>query len=559
MDWFAMTVLLLGGLAFFLFGLDQMSSALKAIAGNGMRKMLGDMTRNRLSATFSGAVITALVQSSSVTTVLVVGFISAGLMSLTQSIGIIMGANIGSTVTAQLVAFKITDYALIIVIVGFSLMFLGKREKLKQLGTAIMGLGLIFFGMGLMSDATSPLRDYPPFIAIMRNMAHPLLGILAGLVFTALVQSSAATTGIVIVLATQGFITLEAGIAIAFGANVGTCVTAMLAGLGKPTDARRAAAVHVLFNIIGVLVWLPFIDHLADFIRQISPQHSELTGDARLAREVPRQIANAHTVFNVANTVVFIWFDRLFAKLVTKIIPEKAIPLPKAAQPIFLDAGLLDTPALAVDRVELETGHLGELVLDMVNASGSGTGRENPPDVSKIDKRAREVELLVVEILDYGRRLSSKALTDADGARLHRILEVVNQLRAVADTLGNNLSSFLHEWESRQLIVSAETGERFDRLEKKVQSALRDAITACRDRDYKKARSVIKQKKELRKEIEDFSKHLSIRLLSNDPDRAETYRLESRVLEIMSRLFFFARHIAKTVSAPPSKDKDHDE
>lgn len=172
-----MTILLLGGLAFFLFGLDQMASSLKSIAGSGMRKLLGDMTKNRLMAMFSGATITALVQSSSVTTVLVVGFISAGLMSLTQSVGIIMGANIGSTVTAQLVAFNVTDYALILVIIGFGMMFLGKREKLKQFATALMGLGLIFFGMGLMSEATHPLRDFPPFIKIMRNMDDPLAGI----------------------------------------------------------------------------------------------------------------------------------------------------------------------------------------------------------------------------------------------------------------------------------------------------------------------------------------------------------------------------------------------
>jgi phosphate:Na+ symporter len=558
MDWFMMTMAIFGGLAFFLFGLEAMSGALKAIAGNGMRKMLGKMTKNRLAAASSGAAITALVQSSSVTTVLVVGFISAGLMSLTQSIGIIMGANIGSTVTAQLVAFKVTDYALILVIAGFGLHALGKREKLRQLGAAIGGMGLIFFGMGLMSDATKPLRDYEPFIEVMRNMDRPLLGILVGLAFTALVQSSAATTGIVIVLATQGFITLPAGIALAFGANVGTCVTAVLASIGKPTGARRAAAVHVLFNVIGVLIWLPFIEVLADGVRAISPSYPELTGDERLAKEVPRQIANAHTIFNVANTMIFIWFDRLFAKLVTKIIRDKPMPLPEAAKPLYLDRDLLQTPALAVDRVGLEAGHLGDLVLEMVEASRGGQGADAKFDFEKIEERAGDVELLVSEILDYGRRLSEGDLTEADSLHLQQILGVVNHLRGIADTLATNLPALLREWEDRQLKVSDETRTRLRQLHDKIGTAIRTSVAAGQERDRELARSVIDQKQEIKAELEALSEHLSQRLLSDAPDRAETYRLESRILEIMARLYFFARQIAKVLAAGLDEEREKD-
>ncbi|MGI9318436.1 MAG: Na/Pi cotransporter family protein [bacterium] len=548
MDWFELTMGLLGGLAFFLYGLEMMSGALKAIAGNGMRTMLGRMTKNRLSSAFSGAFVTAMVQSSSVTTVLVVGFISAGLMSLPQSIGIIMGANIGSTVTAQLVAFKITDYALMLVIVGFGLMFLGKREKLRQLGLAIGGMGLIFFGMGLMSDSTRPLREFEPFIEVMRNMDRPLLGILVGLAFTALVQSSAATTGIVIVLATQGFITLEAGIALAFGANVGTCVTAVLASMGKPTEARRAAAVHVLFNVIGVLIWLPIIDVLAEWVRAISPTYPELSGDALLAKEVPRQIANAHTIFNVANTMIFIWLDVWFANLVIKLIPEKPIPLPEAAQPLYLDRNFLQTPALAVDRVALETGHVGDLVLGMVDALHAGDGKETKLDHERIETGARDVELLVREILDYGRHLSERNLTADDSLRLQQVLEIVNQVRGIADTLMNNLSVLAREWDSRQLKVSEETKVMFAALLKKIKDVISTAIAAGKERDRTKAEWVIEQKGEMKADLETLSQHLSQRLLSDAPDRAETYRLESRVLEIMARLHFFARQIAKVIA-----------
>lgn len=551
MDWFVMMMGLFGGLVFFLFGLEKMSGALKAIAGNGMRKMLGDMTKNRISAAFSGAFITALVQSSSVTTVLVVGFISAGLMSLTQSVGIIMGANIGSTITAQLVAFKITDFALIPVIVGFAFHAFGKREKLRQIGAAVGGLGLIFFGMGLMSNAMRPLRDYEPFIDVMRTMDRPLLGILVGLIFTALVQSSAATTGIVIVLASQGFITLPAGIALAFGANVGTCVTAMLASMGKPTDARRASAVHVLFNVIGVLIWLPFIDMLAEWVRVISPSYPELSGDEQLAKEVPRQIANAHTLFNVANTAVFIWFDRVFAKLASKIIPDKPVPLPTAAQPIYLDRNFLQTPTLAIDRILMETGHLSDLVLEMVNALQGKKGAEQEFDFELIAERSRDVELLVSEILDYGRRLSERDQTEVDSLRLQQILEVVNHLRGISDTIATNLSALLQEWNDRQLSASDETKNRFRELQEKISESLRNAVAAVQNDDPKLAKSVIEQKSAMLDELESFSKYLGQRLLSDAPDRAETYRLESRVLELLSRLFFFARHIAKSGAADP--------
>ena len=262
-----------------------------------MKNILARLTMNRFSGVFAGAFITSIIQSSSVTTVLVVGFISAGLMTLSQSIGVILGADIGTTITAQIIAFKVTKYALALIAIGFALNFLGKRNSVKQTGAMLMGLGLIFFGMELMSNATRPLRTYEPFITMMTQMANPFWGILIGTVFTGLIQSSSATIGIVIVLASQGFISLEAGIALAFGANIGTCVTALLAAIGKPREAIQAAWVHVLFKVIGVLLWLAFIPQLAQFVRFISPEAEGLSGIARLGAETPRQIANAHTVF----------------------------------------------------------------------------------------------------------------------------------------------------------------------------------------------------------------------------------------------------------------------
>jgi phosphate:Na+ symporter len=228
-NWLNLAMGLFGGLAMFLFGMEQMSEGLKAAAGETLKDVLARLTKNRFMGALTGAFVTAILNSSSVTTVLVVGFISAGFMSLAQSVGVIMGANVGSTFTAQIVAFNVTQYALIMVAAGFLMLFTGKAENTRHYGSMVMGLGLVFYGMGVMGDAMLPLRSYQPFLDLMVRMENPLLGILVGAIFTGLVQSSAATTGIAIVMASSGLITLPAGIALAFGANLGTCVTAILA------------------------------------------------------------------------------------------------------------------------------------------------------------------------------------------------------------------------------------------------------------------------------------------------------------------------------------------
>lgn len=258
---------LFGGLALFLAGLEVLSEGLKLAAGNTLRTLLQKLTVNRFLGSITGALVTGVLNSCSVTTVLVVGFVTAGVMTLSQSVGVIMGANIGSTVTAQILAFNLSAYALIPVAVGSFLFFSAKTDRIKYAGMMIMGLGLVFYGMGLMSEGMKPLRTDEPFMEMLARMENPMLGILAGAVFTGLVQSSAATVGIAIAMASEGLLTLPAGIALALGANIGTCVAALLA----PTEAVRAAAVHVSFNILGVVVWLPFLGLLSDMAIAVSP------------------------------------------------------------------------------------------------------------------------------------------------------------------------------------------------------------------------------------------------------------------------------------------------
>jgi phosphate:Na+ symporter len=323
---------LFGGLAIFLFGMEQLDNALRRVAGARMKKMLATLTTNRFTGAITGAFVTSVLQSSSVTTVLVVGFVSAGLMSLVQSIPVVMGANIGTTITAQIIAFKVTKYALWLVTLGFVMYMAGKKEKVKQYGLMLLGLGLVFYGLTLMGSATVPLRTHEPFIIMLQQMANPLLGILVGALFTTVIQSSSATTGIIIVLASQGLITLEAGIALAFGANLGTCVTALLASIGRPREAVQAALVHIIFNIAGVVLWFFFIPQLAALVTWLSPTYPNLAGTVRMIAETPRQIANAHTLFNVLNTFALIWFVGPMARLVQYLVPEKAVAKPAVLQ-----------------------------------------------------------------------------------------------------------------------------------------------------------------------------------------------------------------------------------
>ncbi len=538
---------LFGGLALFLTGMEQMSAALKAVAGNGMRNVLANLTRNRLMAAITGAFVTAVIQSSSVTTVLVVGFISAGIMTLAQSVGIIMGANVGTTITAQIVAFNVTQYALLLVALGFAMEFFVKQEKVRRYGAMLMGLGLIFFGMGLMSDATNPLRSYEPFIDLMQSMSNPLLGILVAAAFTALVQSSSATTGIVIVLASQGFITLEAGIALAFGANVGTCVTALLSTLGKPRTAMQAALVHVLFNLAGVLIWVAFIDQLAQYVRDLSPAHADLQGAARLAAETPRQIANAHTIFNVANTVLFIWFTGAFAAVARKLVPDKPEVAPERAQPVYLDEVYLETPAIALDRVRLELVRLGEGVQEMLADAPAALGSGSRDDLQALVEDNADTTRLYEAIVGYLAQLSQVELGSTRTRQLTELTAIANTIDNMGDTIATNMVTLGLDRIEARVEPSPATVEAFRPLREAVQEAFGKAVDAVRNEDPGAAREVVAMKPRIQSLARDVNAHLAGRLVADEPNRIAAFRIETDAVEVMQRLYYFAKRVAKSV------------
>jgi phosphate:Na+ symporter len=556
MDWWTMAMQLFGGLALFLFGMEQMAESLKAVAGERMKIILAKLTTNRVMGAITGAFVTAVIQSSSVTTVLVVGFISAGLMSMAQSIGVIMGANIGTTITAQIVAFKVTKAALLMIAVGFSMLFFSKKEKIKHYGGMLMGLGLVFFGMSVMSDAMYPLRTYQPFLDLMTQMENPLIGILIAAAFTALVQSSSATTGIVIVMASQGFITLPAGIALAFGANIGTCITAMLAAIGRPREAVRAAVVHVLFNVFGVLLWVSFISQLAELVTWLSPSHEGLSGAERLAADTPRQIANAHTIFNIANTFIFIGLTGQFARLVEWLVPDRPLEEEELARPRYLDDSLLETPSLALDRVRLEIGHMGERVMDMllmIMPAILAGDRASLKQVARIDD---DVDALHGQIITYLGDISRKALTEDQTRHLIGLMAAANELENIGDIVETDLVHLGNQRIDEGVSISPSTREMLSKLHAAVTRTAELATAAIVKHDPVPAREVTNMKAEINKLTDSAAMHQAKRLVAEEPNRLAAYTIEMDIIEKLKRTYYFAKRMAKTLTPDEVEEEE---
>jgi phosphate:Na+ symporter len=545
-DWFGLAMGLFGGLAMFLFGLEQLSDGLQAASGDALKDVLAKLTKNRFLGAITGAFVTAVLNSSSVTTVLVVSFISAGIMSLSQSVGVIMGANIGSTFTAQIVAFNVTYYALILVAVGFFMLFSAKQERIRHQGGMIMGLGLIFYGMGVMGDAMNPLRTYEPFIELMIMMEQPILGILVGAVFTGLVQSSAATTGIAIVMATEGLISLPAGIALSFGANIGTCVTAMLAAIGKPVEAIRAAVIHVLFNILGVLLWVMFIPQLADFITQISPAYPDLAGKERMAAEVPRQIANAHTVFNVANTLVFIWVTTWFAKIAEKLVPDRPVEEEKAiVTPKFLNESVLEVPSVALENVRFELGHMGDIISDMYDTLWLAFQNRDPELIDEIIKMDDKVDILSEQILEFMSEIQQEELTDENSHDARVLMSATINLESLADVIETELTHICRVTIEQDLQPSKESLELLIELVRTVNTAFNDLLKAIKDEDEKLAAEVLAVKDLVRHQVDEILKNQSQRIGLTTSKHLLTVRLELEFVNHLRRMYTLSKRIAR--------------
>lgn len=434
---------LFGGLALFLFGMDMMSDSLQKAAGERMKYILGLLTKNPVMGVLAGALTTAVLQSSSATTVMVIGFVSAGLMNLPQAISIILGANIGTTITAQIIAFKISDYIYPIVFIGFLIAFLAKKEVVKYIGNTIFGFGVLFIGIEIMGSTMKPLASSPVFLDLIGKVADiPVLGLLLGVGITVVVQSSSAVIAVLQNFASQAgpdgvssILGLQGAIPILLGSNIGTTITALLACIGQTRNAKRTAVAHSVFNITGSVLFMFIIPWFARVIALISPAGTEV-------EVISRQIANAHTAFNVVNTIIWIPLIWLMVKIVMWILPEKEGKETEEMRPQFLDVNVMSQPVVALHLVSKEIINYTkqiELFLADIRVAMLEGGLEN---LDKADRTAKLVVRIHEDIYNYLIGLfSSGNMNEEQSAHTTEIMYIVEDLERISKCMKELLES----------------------------------------------------------------------------------------------------------------------
>jgi phosphate:Na+ symporter len=518
---------LAGGLALFLYGMNSMSDALQKAAGEKMKKILEFLTKNPIMGVLAGALVTAVLQSSSATTVMVIGFVSAGLMSLPQAISVIFGANIGTTMTAQLMAFKITDYIYPIIFVGFMLYFASKKEKVKNVGLVIFSFGLLFEGIEIMGSVMKPLANSPIFVELMAKVSDiPVLGVLLGAVMTLVVQSSSATIAVLQNFASQpgpdgvtSVIGLAGAIPILFGDNIGTTITALLASIGQSKNAKRTALAHSIFNITGSIVFLFLIPVLAKFVQFISPKGPEV-------EVISRQIANAHTTFNVVCTLVWLPLIPLMVKIVTTIVRGDDTKKVHSYEPQYLDDKMIGQPIPAMYMVSNEINRIAtstEKMLKILKEIVSGDNKEETKSLFK--KYHNAIKTLQDAIVTYISKLfTGGALTEVQAERVAGYLAIANNIDRIADRCGDVVDIYERIGTSEK-ILSEQAKEELAQCVTIAEELFEQAITAVATDNVDQAEQVIQDKKRMRKaQKKSTKKHLE-RLQENlcDPELTRAY------------------------------------
>lgn len=497
---------LAGGLAMFLFGMNSMSDALQKAAGERMKQILSFLTKNPIMGALAGALVTAVLQSSSATTVMVIGFVSAGLMTLPQGISVIFGANIGTTMTAQLMAFKISDYIYPIIFIGFLVYFIAKSEKAKNIGMVIFSFGLLFEGIEIMGSVMKPLAGSAVFTDLMGRVSEiPALGVLLGAAMTLVVQSSSATIAVLQNFASQpaadgvtSVIGLAGAIPILLGDNIGTTITALLASIGQSKAAKRTAISHSIFNITGSIVFACLIRPFAAFITYISPSGNEVD-------VIARQIANAHTCFNIVCTLIWLPLLPVMVKLVTTIIPGKD-KLPQTdCKPKFLDEKLLDQPVAAMYLLSQEIGHCADMASDMLNTAKAAL-HGKAEDFHNYKVESNQVRNLRNDINDYtAKLLSSGVLTESQSEQTAGLLYVSNNIDRMTEYSQRVTQTVQQVYQSgRKLSASAE--QELNECYDTAHDLFDRAVDSVRYGDADMAQQVLADKKKLRKAQKRFNK-----------------------------------------------------
>ena len=523
---------LLGGLATLLYGMRLSGEGLQRAAGSHLRHLLTSMTRTRFSAVAAGALVTALIQSSSATTLMLIGFVSAGLMTFRQSLGVILGADIGTTLTVQLLAFNIRELAFVLIAVGFALSFFGRRGLVKSIGQAVLGFGFLFLGMRLMTDGIAPLTEHPLTRQVLVAFgSSPAMAVIAGAVLSAGMASSAATIGVLLSLAHQGLLPLDSAVPVVLGANIGTCAAALAASMRSTSDARRVAVAHIAFKVLGVALVFPFIHPLTGLV-------------AQTAAEPARQIANAHTLFNVAISALFLPFAPVAARAIGALVPEEKEQGDNPFKTRYLDDRSLDQPSLALGQATREALRMGDVAQSMLRDALVVLRRDDPELLEEVERRDDQLDYLEREIKLFLSRLGRETMSPDMAGREIALISFIGNLENIGDIVDKNLMELARKklYQGRRF---SEAGEaELIEFHGMISKNLERAIAAFAAGDRALAQEVLDQRPLIRgRERELRESHLS-RLRRGLAESLETSEIH---LDVLTNLKRISSHITALV------------
>ena len=477
---------IMGGLGLFLYGMNLMGDGLQKSAGSKLKRIIELLTSNVIMGVLVGMVVTMVIQSSSATTVMVVGFVNAGIMSLPQAIGVIMGANIGTTITAQLVSLDVDFLAPVALGIGIVIYMFSNKPKHKNIAEILIGFGILFTGMDFMKEAVKPLAGYQGFTDMLLSFGHhPILGVLMGFAITAIVQSSSASMGMLIALASQGLIPITAALPILYGENIGTCVTSLISSIGASRNARRAAIMHLTFNVLGSMIFMFILSKpIVAIVTAIDPT------------DAARQIANAHTLFNILNVIVLLPFNKLIVKLALKLVPETKVEKDDDKVVKYIDDRMIETPSIALANIVKETLRMGEKSKESLNAAMDGIVDKSKEKIELSFKREKLINELQKSILNYLLKLSKASLNEDSRETVDALFNTVNDIERIGDH-AENIAELAKDIVDLEISFSdVGIGELKD-MYNKVVSTYTYALEAMRTSNVELACKVIKMEEQV--------------------------------------------------------------
>ncbi|WP_114108598.1 Na/Pi cotransporter family protein [Clostridioides difficile] len=492
---------LIGGLGLFLYGMSLMGEGLQKSAGDKLKKIIELLTSNVVMGVLVGTVVTGIIQSSSATTVMVVGFVNAGIMNLSQAIGVIMGANIGTTVTAQLVSFNLEGIAPIALGIGILFYLFTSNQKTKHLSEILIGFGILFTGMEFMKDAVAPLAEYKTFTdALLYFSKNPVLGILAGFAITGIVQSSSASMGMLIALASQGILPLSSALPILYGDNIGTCVTSLLSSVGASRNARRAAVMHLSFNVIGTIIFMLVLNKpISAIVTHFDPT------------DTARQIANAHTLFNLTNVIILLPFSKYIVKLANRLIPIKETESEIVNNTKYLDERMFSTPSIALGNTVQEVVRMGHKATNSLEHSIAGFLNKSNEDINKAFESEKVVNKLQKDILNYLLKLSKEPLRDDERFRTDLLFNTVNDIERVSDH-AENIAELAMSVKEMNISFSDSAIREIYEIYNKTITNFKDALIVLDVKDFELANKVLEVENEVNYLEKTFRNSHMIRL-----------------------------------------------